>query len=78
MAGSAYSPIARDKIIEEPTEIVDAIRCSPDTPRHCEIEQPTLAQIRAMIDKHLKNTHLKRLQAPVSVKPKLKAWLELN
>lgn len=70
--------IAKDKIIEEPTEIVDVIRCVPDTPRHCEIEQATLVDIRQKIDKHLKNTHLKRLQAPLGVKPSLKAWLELN
>ena len=40
--------------------------------------QPTLADIRAKIEKHLKNTRLKQLQAPVGVKPMLKAWMELN
>jgi hypothetical protein len=70
--------LAREAIIEEPTEIIEAIRCRPDTPRQCRIEQPTLAEIRAKLDKHIKNTRLKQLQAPVGVKPLLKAWMELN
>jgi len=70
--------LADHKIIEEPTEIVEIIRSTPDTPRHCEIAQPTLGEIRAKIEKHIKNTRLKQLQAPVGVKPILKAWLELN
>ncbi|MDA1017942.1 MAG: hypothetical protein O3A00_26225, partial [Planctomycetota bacterium] len=67
-----------ERITQEPTEIIDVIRCTPATPRNCVIEQPTLADIRAKIEKHLKNTRLKQLQAPVGVKPILKAWMELN
>jgi len=67
-----------DSIIEEPAEIVDLIRSTPETPRHCEIEQATLSDIRKKIDKHIKNTVLKQLQAPVGVKAKLKCWMELN
>ena len=70
--------IAQEKIVEEPTEIIDLLRCVPDTARHCEIDQPTLAEIRAKIEKHVKNTRLKQLQAPIGVKPVLKAWMELN
>jgi hypothetical protein len=70
--------LAADAIIEEPTEIIDAIRSTPQTPRFTAIEQPTLAEIRAKIEKHIKNTYLKSAQAPVGVKPVLKAWMELN
>jgi len=70
--------ITLEKIIEEPTEMTSVIRCTPDTPRHCEIAQPTLAEIRSRIEKHIKNTRLKQLQAPITVKPILKAWMELN
>ena len=55
-----------------------AIRSTPDTPRRCVIEQATLSGIRAKVEKHIKNTFLKRMQAPVGVKPILKAWMELN
>ena len=35
----------------------------------------TLAHIRANIDKQIKNTYLTSAQAPVGVKPVLKAWM---
>ena len=69
--------LADDKILEEPAEIVDLIRSTPQTPRQCEIERKTLSEIRAKIDKKIKNTHLKKLQAPIGIKPILKAWMEL-
>ncbi len=55
-----------------------AIRCTPETPRRCVIEQATLSEIRGKIEKHIKNTFLKAMQAPIGVKPVLKAWMELN
>ncbi len=66
------------KILEDATEIVDFIRSTPDTPRYCEIEQQTLSDIRKKVETQLKNSVLKKLQAPVGVKPLLKAWMELN
>ena len=68
----------QEKIHEEPAEIINLIRSERDTPRHCEIEQPALSDIRKKVEKHIKNTFLKRMQAPVGVKPILKAWMELN
>jgi superfamily II DNA/RNA helicase len=67
-----------EKILDEPSEIVDLIRSTPDTPRHCAIEQKTLREIRLAVEKHIKNSYLKRVQAPVGIKPILKAWMELN
>lgn len=70
--------LADGKILDEPSEIIGLIRSSPDTPRQCRMEPVTLSEIRASIDKHIKNTYLKKVQAPVGVKPLLKAWMELN
>jgi len=42
------------------------------------MEQETLVDIRSKVLKHIKNTYLKRVDAPVGVKPSLKAWMELN
>jgi superfamily II DNA or RNA helicase len=70
--------LTRDRLIEDPTEIHDLIRCQPDTPRHCSIPKETLAEIRGKIEKHIRNTYLKSMQAPQGVKPVLKAWLELS
>ena len=66
------------QITSDSAEIAELIRSTPDTPRRCEAEQDTLRDIRRKIDKHIKNTHLKALQAPLGVKPSLKAWMELN
>jgi superfamily II DNA/RNA helicase len=68
----------RNTILEEAGEIVAHIRSTPTTPRHCAEEQPTLTELRGKIEKHIKNTYLKRVNAPVGVKPTLRCWMELN
>ena len=68
----------KQTILEEPSDIVSAIRCAPGTPRRCVVEQATLSEIRGKIEKHIENTFLRAMQAPLGVKPILKAWMELN
>lgn len=68
----------RDRVLEEPGDIIDSIRSKPKTPRHCSAEEKTLLDIRAKVLKHIKDTYLKRVDAPVGVKPKLRCWMELN
>ena len=68
----------RDAVREEPGEIVASIRSKPETQRKCDTEQKTLVELRARIEKHIKNTYLKRVDAPVGVKPALRCWMELN
>lgn len=70
--------IASGVTIDSPPKIAEAIRSDPDTPRVCAIEPKTLREIRLAVEGHIKNTVLKQLQAPVGVKPILKAWMELN
>jgi len=70
--------LEKQALLEEPADIVAAIRCTPETPRRCIIEQAKLSEIRGKIEKHIKNTFLKAMQAPIDVKPILKAWMELN
>ncbi len=66
------------KILEEPAEILSLIRCRPDTPRRRALEDKTLGDIRKTVEAHLKNTYLKRVQAPQGVKAALKCWMELS
>jgi superfamily II DNA or RNA helicase len=68
----------RDAILEDPGEIVASIRSKPDTPRSCTTEEKTLVDLRAKVEKHIKNSYLKRVDAPVGVKPALRCWMELN
>ncbi len=70
--------LATEKIAEEPTEIVNLIRCAPDTPRKHDLPNETLSDIRVRVERHIKNTYLKQVQAPVGVRPTLKAWMELS
>ena len=63
---------------DDPAAIADAIRSTPDTPRRTAIEQKTLPEIRKKVERHIKNTYLKRIQAPVGVGPVLKCWMEMN
>ncbi|HEX7344254.1 MAG TPA: helicase-related protein, partial [bacterium] len=69
------------KILEEPDDlkpIWTAARCASGTERRCVMPHEQLTEIRKQIEKHIKNTYLKRVQAPIGIKPILKAWMELN
>lgn len=70
--------LATERIIEEAAAINEVIRATPETPRRCIMEPATLADIRRKVDRHLTHTRLRALQAPVGVKPILKAWMELS
>jgi superfamily II DNA or RNA helicase len=70
--------LATSNIADEPTEIIGLIRSMPETPRKHDLPNETLSDIRAKIEKHIKNTYLRQVQAPVGVKPILRAWMELS
>ena len=82
--GSRHHPLVplrprlTETIVEEPGEIVASVRSKPETPRRCTTEEKTLLDTRKRIEKHIKNSYLKRVDAPVGVKPRLHSWMELN
>ena len=58
---------------------IDAIiHCEPETPRRCEVAQPTLVEARNKVEKHLKNGYFRQVQAPVGMRPVLVAWMEIS
>jgi SNF2 family DNA or RNA helicase len=67
-----------ESILHKPEEIIDFIRCTKDTPRKCAIERETLRDVRLKIEKYIHNTTLRSMQAPIGVRPILKAWMEIN
>ncbi len=73
-----YDLDREEVILEEAGEIVASIRSTPETPRRCLTEESVLLDTRKRIDRHIKNTYLKRVDAPVGVKPRLLCWMELN
>lgn len=70
--------IDTEQIIENPQKIIEFIRSKPDTPRVCKMERKKLSQIRKQVEKHIKNTYMKKVQAPIGIKATLKAWMEIN
>ena len=70
--------LVSEEIIEEASEIIDHIRSERDTLRVCSMSQPDLTEIRKKLDRHITNSYLRRVQAPVGVRPTLRAWIELN
>ena len=72
-----YQLTTRD-IRDDAGEIVANVRSDTEVPRHCEIVPQMLMDARKKIEQHIKSTYLKRVDAPVGVKPVLKCWMELN
>lgn len=70
--------LASEKIFEDAAAMWEFIRCQPETDRHCTVEKATLTEIRKKVEKHIKDTYLKKVQAPQGVKATLRAWLELS
>lgn len=67
-----------DAIIEEPTRIAEAIRCTDQTPRHCTEARPKLLELRRKAEQLLRNSYLRSLNAPLTVKPHLRCWMEIS
>jgi superfamily II DNA or RNA helicase len=71
-----------DKKTEKVSEVLEetwaAVRCQKDTARRIETDVTDLAPARKTIEKHIKNTFLKDIQAPIGAKPTLLAWMEIN
>ena len=66
------------EIVEGPEAIADRIRSTPKEPRRMEQPRETLLDAKAAVEKHLKKTYLRRVQAPAGVDCDLVAWMELN
>jgi superfamily II DNA or RNA helicase len=70
--------VASGEIREDAPMIVGSIRSTPKTPRVTQLEETKLSDIRTAVEKHISKTFLRKVQAPLGVKPVLKAWMELN
>lgn len=70
--------VASGEIREDAPMIVGSIRSAPETPRVTQLEEAKLSDIRIAVEKHIAKSFLRKVQAPLGVKPVLKAWMELN
>jgi len=67
-----------EKIAEGPEDIINLVRSNSQTPRYRSLSDEVLSEIRLGVEKHIKNTYLKKVQAPIGIKATLKAWMELS
>jgi hypothetical protein len=70
--------VSGDQVVQGAETIHEHVKSLPDTPRSCRLDRSALVEARNRIEKHIKNTYLKRVDAPVGVKPALQCWMELN
>ena len=73
-----YAAMADDTVLDDPGEIVANIRSTPKTRRRCTTEEKTLLGIRKRVERRIKNSYLKRVDAPVGVSPRMVCWMEVN
>jgi superfamily II DNA or RNA helicase/HKD family nuclease len=73
-----YYNLQNSMITEDPGKIIDTIRSTRKTPRRCKYSQQDLLDIKKKILRHITNTHLKQIDAPIGVEASLKCWMELN
>lgn len=69
--------VATGRIQDDATRIFPLVECEPDTPRQTATPKRDLTEIRREMDAHVKNTYLKKVQAPIGVRSTLLAWMEL-
>ena len=68
---------ATEKILEGIENIYGKIQCLPDTPRATVSTPEELSEQRKEIEKYIKNTYLRALQASQDYKPTLLCWMEV-
>ncbi|MBW2637503.1 MAG: DEAD/DEAH box helicase family protein, partial [Deltaproteobacteria bacterium] len=66
------------KITEVLEQTWTAVRCARGTERIVEQGVANLAETRKAIEKHVKQTYLKDIKAPIGAKPTLLAWMEIS
>ena len=65
------------KVTEQAYEIWKAIQCSKNEPRRLETSEETFVGIRKMVEKHIKKSYMRAVQAPMGVKPRLVTWMQM-
>lgn len=70
--------LATGEIADSAPAILKHIQCKPDAKRRTQMARPDLLDIKKTVERHISKTHLKKQQAPIGVRPILRAWMELN
>jgi superfamily II DNA/RNA helicase len=66
-----------EEINERTYDIWPLIKSEKDTPRVLTITENDFSVMRKAVDAHINKTYMKAIQAPIGVKPRLAAWMQL-
>lgn len=70
--------VATGDIHDDAPRMMELIRSEPKTPIKTNLNLVQLSDIRTSVEKHIAKTFLRKVQAPIGVKPELRAWMELS
>ena len=73
-----YYDAESDEVHEELDMTWAAVRCVKDTERQVKKGVKKLTDIRKKVEKHIRNTYLRDVQAPLGSKAVLVGWVEVN
>ena len=71
-----YNPVDKS-VVEEVLPIWKSIHCDKNQPRVLTLGDEAFAFIRKDMEKHIRNTYLKSIQAPLGASARLVTWMEL-
>ena len=67
-----------DKTVSETVGAIwHAIRCGKDEPRCMALAADAFSSVRKEMEKHIRNTYLRKIQAPLDAAPRLVTWMQL-
>ena len=67
-----------DEVLDNVDQIWPEIRCDVTTPRYTESGQGGLGNARKKIERFIRSSYLRSIQAPIGATPKLLAWMEIS
>lgn len=66
------------EIREDIKTIVRSVQCDIGTDRSVVVDEPMFFEARRKVQLYIKNSYLKKLDAPISAKPVLRCWMDVN
>lgn len=66
------------EVTEQPYEIWKAIKCDTTEARYLSVTEDQFSTIRKVLEKHITNSYMKAIQAPLTVKPRLVTWMQIK
>jgi hypothetical protein len=67
-----------EEINEQAYDIWPLIKSEKDTPRVLTIAENDFSVMRKAVDAYINKTYMRAIQAPIGIKPRLTAWMQLG